>query len=300
MFPILLINALFAPAKPLETHDTVNPLYKQLLDPGLAIGTNLNAKLPPPTMPDGLDAAQQTAAIRALIGSDYSYEEFTRRSVVAPQLLKIRDIIPSDPMASARGVDIWFVAYGDFKSMDDDKFLDRLLGAGRKKGGSANKADGLEREALAKRNITIPEGLQKRERYGFVGFDFLDRVRLRATGRVIWSRTADSVLAAAEIDPRFLGDKEFPNEWQPLTRDGEKVNAGPALPWSGAAFYLKATKLAEPAQAIFVEQHIVFVEPSGWFQGTNLLRSKLPPAVQIIVRDMRREWVKADKISPGP
>jgi hypothetical protein len=184
------------------------------------------------------------------------------------------------------------VAYGDFKTLDDDKFLDRLITAGGESSDTSNKRDPLTPEALAKRNIVLANRSASRERFGFIGFDFLDRVRLRATGRVTWSVSPESVLAAAEVDPRFNGDKEFPNEWQPLTREAGTVNAGPASPWSGAGFYLKVTKLHEPAGAMFVEQHIVFAEPAGWFQGANLLRSKLPPAVQTIVRSMRREWAK--------
>ena len=67
---------------------------------------------------------------------------------------------------------------------------------------------------------------------------------------------------------------------------------GPATPYGGAGFYLKITRLHEPAGAIFIEQHVVFAEPAGWFAGANLLRSKLPTAVQINVRAMRREWLK--------
>lgn len=288
----LLAAAVFVPAQP-PSHEPLNPLYKQLLDPGLLISPDLRAKLPPPTMPDGLDNAKQTALIRGLLGNDYSYEEFTRKSVVAPQLLKIRDITPSDPAAPARGVDVWFVAHGDFKTTEDDKFLDRLLTAGREGGGSESKGAAISKEDLAKRNIVVTDADEKRERYGFLGFDFLDRVRLRATGRVFWSRTPESVLAAAVIDPRFVGDREFPNEWRPLAREGGAVKAGEPRPWSGAGFYLKVTRLHEPAGALFVEQHIVFAEPVGWFEGANLLRSKLPPAVQTIVRNMRKEWVKA-------
>ena len=59
-----------------------NPLFDSLLDPGLTVGPGLRAKLPPPTMPDGLDAAKQKAVITALIRDDHSYEDFTRKSVV--------------------------------------------------------------------------------------------------------------------------------------------------------------------------------------------------------------------------
>jgi hypothetical protein len=268
-------------------HEAANPLYQELLEKGLLIGPNLRAKLPPPTMPDGLSAAQQQAAIRKLIGGDYSYDEFTRRSVVAPQILRIRDVIPSDPQAPARGVDVWFVAYGDFRATEDQKFLDRLLNADRGEG----KAHTLTREQLAKRKITLADA--KHEQFGHVEFDFLDRVRLKVTGRAVWSKTAESVVAAAEIDPRFRGDPEFPDEWRSITKQAGKVQVGPPHPYSGAGLYLKVTKLAEPKGAIFIEEHIIFAEPRGWFNGANLLRSKLPPVVQHNVRTMRREWLKA-------
>src|SRR5687767_10039305 len=120
---LLLATAAAQPA----THESTNPLYKSLLDPGVEVGTNLKAKLPPPTMPDGLTAAQQKAAITALIGNDFTFDEFTRESNVAPLLLKLPDVKDSDPKAPARRVDAWFVVYGDLKALDDEKFLDSLL-----------------------------------------------------------------------------------------------------------------------------------------------------------------------------
>ena len=183
-----------------------------------------------------------------------------------------------------------FVAYGDFKQLEDDKFLDRLVGAG--KAGGGGKGGPLEPKDLAARKIEIRTGDEKRESYGTIEFDFLEKVRLRATGHAMWTRNADSVLAAAEVDPRFRDDKEFPNQWRPIVKAGGATKIGDPNPWEGAAMYLKITKLSEPAGALFVEQHIVFAEPTGWFDGANLLGSKLPIAVQDNVRTMRKEFKK--------
>jgi hypothetical protein len=285
MLTLLLAVSL---AQPPAGHEAANPLFKQLLDPGLAVGGDFKAKLPPPTMPDGLDAARQKAVVQGVIGNDFQYAEFVRNSVVAPQVLKLRDVTPSDPAAPARGTDVWFVMHGDFAKLDDDKFVERLANAGRGEG----KSRELTSDELAKRKIPAPD--PKKERFGQIEFDFLERVRLKATGRTAWSKTPESVVVAGEIDPRFRGDPEFPNQWQSLTKDSGRQKVGPATPWGGAAFYLKVTKLAEPAGAMFVEQHVVFAEPTGWFGGENLLRSKLPPVVQNNVRTMRREWQKAE------
>jgi len=285
----LVLLATAAGQPPAATHETANPLYKSLLDPGLAIGPNLRAKLPTPTLPDGLDAAKQKAAITALIGNDYTFEDFTRDSNVAPQLLRLDDVTPSAPKAPARRVDAWFVVYGDLKSLDDEKFLDSLLSVGRGDG----KGDSIKKEDLAERKIKVSD--EKKEGFGHIAFDFLDRVRIRATGRAMWSKTAESVVVAVEVDPRFQGDKKFPNDWASITKENGETKYGPTNPWAGSGLYLKITKLAEPAGALFCEQHVVFVEPEGWFDEANLLRSKLPLAVQSNVRSMRKEWSRFEK-----
>jgi hypothetical protein len=237
-------------------------------------------------MADGLTAAQQKAVIEKVIGTDYAFAEFTRPSVVAPQVVRIGDAKPSDPAAPARTVDVYFVAHGDFAATDDEKFLDRLTRTGQGSG----TGRGLTAADLEKRKIAVAD--PKREGFGLIEFDFLEKVRLRLTGHAVWTRTAESVVAAAEVDPRFRGDPEFPNQWQSLAKEGGAAKLGPATPYGGAGMYLKVTRLHEPAGAMFVEQHVVFVEPAGWFNGANLLRSKLPAAVQINVRNMRREWAK--------
>lgn len=285
----ILLAALVLAQPAADKHDEQNPLFKKLTGTGLDVGGKEKTKFPAPTMADGLTGAQQAAVIKGVIGTDYSYDEFVRDSVVAPQILKIRDIADSDKNAPARGVDVWFVVHGDFKQLEDDKFLDKLLSAG--KGSGDAKGGPLKPADLAARKIEIKKEDEKRETYGTVEFDFLEKVRLNATGHAMWSRNKESVLAAAEIDPRFQGDKEFPNQWRSITKVGG-VKVGNPNPWSGAAMYVKVTKLAEPAGTLFVEQHIVFAEPTGWFDGANLLRSKLPIAVPQTVRTMRQEFKK--------
>lgn len=283
---VLVLASLVVTTYASKDHESANPLYRSLLDPGLSVGAGANARFPKPTMPDGLDAAKQTAIIKDLIKDDYSYAEFTRKSGVAPQLLKLRDVSPSDPKAPARGVDVWFIAYGDLAALDDEKFLEKLINAGKGEG----KGQALTKQELAKRKMKLAD--EKQESIGHIEFDFLEKVHLKATGRAVWSKTDDSVLVAGEIDPRFQNDPEYPNQWQSIVKEGGRSKLGPASPWSGAAFYLKITRLAEPAGALFVEQHVIFAEPTGWFNGANLLRSKLPIAVQMNVRSMRREWAK--------
>jgi hypothetical protein len=74
-----------------------------------------------------------------------------------------------------------------------------------------------------------------------------------------------------------------------------KLEVGDSHPYTGSGSYLKATKLQEPPGSIFVEYHIVFHEPTEWFNGATVLRSKLPILVQDEVRKFRRRLAEEDK-----
>jgi hypothetical protein len=289
MFTLALSLAAFGPAQP-PSHETENALYKSLLEPGLVVGPDLRVKLPPPLMPDGLKAADQKAVITKLIGTDYEFDEFVRKSAVAPSILRIRDADTSDPKAPARGLDTYFVAYVDLKSFDDDRFLEHSLNIGKGDGG---KAKSITKDDLVKRGIDSKALEAKKEGFAYVEFDFLEKVRLRVAGHGMATKSGESIVAAAEVDARFRRDKEFPNEWQSIVKEGGETKLKPAQAYGGSGLYVKITKLQEPAGAVFVEQHIVYSEPQGWFDGANLLRSKLPPVMTISVRRMREAWTKS-------
>jgi hypothetical protein len=286
MYALLFAALASSPAQPPASHDEQNPLYKSLRDTGLTVGTE-KFKLPAPTFPDGLNADKQKEAFKALLADSHPFDVFSRNTPAAPQILKIHEL-GGDTKATVRGVDVWFIVHGDFKRLEDDKFLDRLVSSGKGAGGGTGGP--LTAKDLEKRKIVVKD--EKREGYGQVEFDFLEKVRLKATGHAMWSRTGESVIATAEIDQRFADDKEFPNQWSAITRAGGQPKYGDPQPWSGAAMYVKITKLHEPAGAMVVEQHVIFVEPTGWFGGPAALRSKLPAATRENVITMRKEFQK--------
>ena len=291
MTPLLLTAWVLAQSPAADGHMKANPLFRTLVSEGVATTADGKVKLPPPAMADGLTGPQQKQVIETVIGADYSFRDFTRASVVAPYLLLLDDVKPSDPTAPAKSVDAYFVVYGDFAATDDTAFLDNVLSLGR---GNGDGGTTLTPADLKAREITVPNGAgNARESFGHVTFDVLDRVRLSVTGRAVWTKTEDSVVAAVHVDPRFRGDEKFPNRWRPLTRAGGRLTPGEPHPYGGAALYVKMTRLSEPAGAIFVEEHVVFTEPVGWFDGANLLRSKLPPVIQSNVRSLRKEWIMA-------
>ncbi len=292
MSSLIILASLFAVVAA-DGHLERNPLYARLLNQGIAMAGGEQRKLPPPSMPDGLNAAEQRKVIEQIAGQDYSVENLIRKSIVTPYILRINEPPATNPKLPPKTVDVWFIAHGNLDDAANKDFLDRLREERREEG----DYQALEGPVLAKRNIAIPPDRKDREAYGYAELPILEKVQLRAASHSIWSRTKESIVLASLVDPRFTEDRQFPNQWQPLVRNGsgKLVPGGQVHPYQGSGYYLKITRLNEPKGALFVETHIAFVEPVGWFRGANLLRSKLPPIVQSQVRSIRRELLKAGR-----
>ncbi len=274
-----------------------NHLFSELTEKGVTIGGQAY-RLPEVTMADGLAAAEQQKQLESIADERHPVESLVRRSVVAPFSLKIATLKDDDGEAgTARAVDLWFVAYGDIEKITSDgvlEFLQDVRGGDKEKpSDDPGEAAFLTDDEIAAQKLTPPGVDPKSERYFFNTFELLDRLRLRATRQAVVTSSGKSVLVAIRFDPRFDADSQRPNTWQPLSRNdlGQMV-AGDPQPYSATGSYLKITPLAEPAQALFIEYHLIFDEPPGWFRGANLLRSKLPVMIEDVVRKARRRLGK--------
>jgi hypothetical protein len=301
MTPAVALALTLGIAVTADDRTAVNPVYRDLRDTGISLAPRFCCRLPPPSMADGLDAERQAAAIAAVLAGAYPMKQFVRKSVVAPHVLRMSEVDSGDPNHPGRRVDAWFVAFGDFDRLADKEFLDSLLKSGEQ---DLERPDGgrdWTTADLARRGIVIGPGREKYEGYGHASYDLLKRVRLQLSGHACWSRTGDSILAAAVVDPRFQSDPEFPNRWFAIAkRPSGEATVGPPRPYYGAGFYAKLTRLADPPGAIFVEYHLAFGEPREWFGSTNLLGSKLPAIAQSQVRSVRRELLTGPKQPPRP
>jgi hypothetical protein len=282
MFEACLAAALLVHAA--ATHEEQNPVYQDLLAAGVTAGDE-SRKLPAPTLPDGLSAEAQVDAIKTLGGARYSFDKLTRKSVVAPQIIRVPDA-SAESKTPLRTVDVWFVAHAQLDDVADEEFLGKLLTTNESTGQSTE----LTPEQLSARDISPLSVDPEHEGFDHIAYTLLDKVRISATGRSFWSRADDSIVAAVKVDPRFRGDSEFPNQWTLVDNPG----ATPT-PYEGMGFYAKITRMKEPAGALFIEFRLVFAEPVEWFRGTNQLGAKLPAVIQSQVREARRQMMLAGK-----
>jgi hypothetical protein len=257
----------------------------------------MRVTLPAPLVPDGVAAAAQQAVLAKIVGDRYPVDEFVRPSVVAPFVFKLPK--SSGNAAAARGVDLWFVVYGDLNDLAKDDILKEFTTA-RGKDATIHvltpaelKARQISSTGREREKLPLEPG-QTEERFAHTIATILDRVELHSTSRFLLSRTEDSVVIATLVDHRFDADREFPNHYRRLIRSdaGDTTTKGPPQLYAGAGGYLKATQLSQPKGAILVEYHSIYSEPHDWFNGANLLQSKLPVLLQSRVRELRRDLRK--------
>ena len=286
LIPFLLLQAADSDSNE-SPHLAKNAFYRELREVGVEVAPDHQIKLPKPFLADGLDAAAQRKLIEELGGRRYRWDLLTRESVVAPQIILLSEERIPESDIKARIADVYFVAYGDFGAIAESGELTQPGSKGNQ------QWKPLSAEELAKRNITIDDA--KHVSYGWISHDLIDRVKVSAALKTQWSQTDESLIATAALEPRFDGDAEFPNRWQPLIRGRKGMEPGEPRPYQGVGGYTKITRLKSPSGAFFVESHLVFAEPHAWFDGANLLGSKLPAAIQHEVRSTRREMIEVSR-----
>lgn len=274
-------------------------LLAELIEQGVKLPSGQMIKLPAPLMADDLAPAEQQAALQAA-ADKYPLDRFTRDAIVSPFVLEIESLDDQSGQRRAQRVDFCFVAYGSLAAFEDEGLFDELAGAAET--GSSDSetlsARALSAEELEARGLTLNSTPEREVNYITLQASILDRVELGGVAFTERAKYGQSVVAALRMEDQFAEDPEFPNRWRPILRDAAgRMSLGDPLPYSGLGGYIKVTELSEPQGALFVECHIAFDEPQAWFDGKNLLRSKLPLVVQDNVRSLRRKLANAAKAS---
>lgn len=291
---MLLIGGTPAPA---------NPMLAKLTGQGVVISPETTIKLPPPAMPDGLDAdAQREVLIR--LGESAkpkrSLKDLLRKSKNARFILRIESIDPGHEMSVARKIDAYFVAYARLEVALSEAFLKDLMNSMVQESRKYETSSGILKEKqMQARDLPWDDRADNyKEGYFYSSYPLFEKVYISATRHAVLTRGSTSVVAAAMLDDRFQGDREFPNRWSPITRDSlGRPQIGEPHDYAGAGFYLKATQLAEPEDALFIEYHQVFDEPRGWFDGRSVLRARLGLMASNAVETLREKLSRAEAAS---
>jgi hypothetical protein len=274
--------------------DPVNSIYTDLTSKGVPLADGKNtAKLPTFVMDDGLNGAAQDAVINKLLtGPDApSLTNFMKKSVSAPPIRVDTDI----PESTSHQLDLYFIAYGNLQTVANGGFWKSRMGANKN-----GKMDFLKDADLQQRKLKVIDQPTIKERYAHADITLFEMVKVAATARAIETIGQESVVIAFMLDPSFQKDKDFPNEWRPVTfnKAGAKVVGNPS-PYDGVGAYSKVTELKNTPGALFVEYHIIWDEPKGWFAGKPVMKSKLGTMIDNDVRSFRND-LKAGAAAAKP
>jgi hypothetical protein len=280
------------PSEGIEAEHQANFVYQSLRTDGLKVA-GAHVSFPAPMHVDGMSADLEREALNKLAGSKSRAAELTRDSVSAPMILKVRDEGAGNAGA-IRVADLRFLVHARLGDIDPARAEGELsegrsVEAGNMKFTSAR----LDEQALAARGIKAREGSEPPLTwYVHMTGHLLDRIAVEATDRVTATRSSGSWVIAARTDPKFDGDREFPNRWRRLARSGASEETKPAERFSGGASYVKISELKSVPGALLVEAHFAFFEPRAWFDGAPILRSKIGVVAQDRIRSLRRELQK--------
>lgn len=288
----LLIAALGQSAPATEPEHAANQIYRDLLRDGLPLAGGV-VRFPVPRLRDGQSADSQRAALMDLAGSKGKADDLLRDSVVAPFLLKVRDLKP-DGTTLIRGGDLWFVVHADLSEIDPDQ-----MGGLGKEGeavevgnmrfqGRTVEAAELQRDGI---EPPVPTGGEGGSSVRFVHLTgrLLDRIGLEATSRVEVTRSADSIVIASRSLTDLAPARPLASRWWPITTGSGGEGRGEPRPYAGGASTVKISRLRSEPGALLVEVHFVYDEPLDWFDGAPILRSKIGLAAQDQIRRLRRE-----------
>jgi hypothetical protein len=297
----LLAACLFA-ASPADLPETApaNPVFEELTEKGVTLSDGKAYKLLPPSMGDGLSPTDQKAVIEKIAKmKKLTFENLTDERTEAPVVLIIRTLKESENDSSTvRAIDLWFIAHGKWDVLNSREFLDSLSKSknAENKNEVVSKSGFLSEEELKKRDIDLESTPEREMKIAYATFSLFDQVELSATRLAVATRSKTAILGAARMDRRFDADADYPNRWRPIEHSAsDEVSYGKPQPYSGGGSYIKVTKLADPADSIFIECHLIYEEPYGWFDGGELLNSKLPTIVKAKVRSFRSKLNIASK-----
>ena len=284
----LILSLLIISSLPLHEK---NPIFQAVTSEGLAVG-EVRVKLSEPTFRDDQTAEQQRAALVEVAGSSRGAEEMLQPSISAPHKLRTQD--EKAEGAIIRRVDLTFVVRGvDLDEVKPREAFDQFGGKSTEAGNLRFEFRVLKASDFKDSSGAVPSS--ENEWLIHSHGRILDRIAVESTERVVASRSEDSLVFASRTDPSFGPETAFPNRWSTITLKSTGEVLGPPHFYVGSVGYVKMTRLKGQEGAIAVEVHVAFAEPTPWFDGAPILRSKFGLIAQDQVRRLRRELFKEKK-----
>ena len=256
-------------------------LLDQLTGRGVSLTDRETIRLAPPSIDGSMDKKSRQQALSTIAGG-IGWERFSRKSVVAPIEIDLEYVRDDDGRRIGHLVYVAFVAHCELDQLRGRERIRQLMGwADNEPDPTRYGAEEISEDQFGAWNIGTND-----RKYAHVQIPLLDRILVHAVIASQHQESGEDVNVSWEVDPGF-GKPNAQRPWNHWSR--LDANDSPSQPYQGAAGYVHVTRLDEPAESCFVEARMVIHEPTEWFRGSNLLRSKLPLLIQESVRKFRRQ-----------
>ncbi|MEM6979454.1 MAG: hypothetical protein AAF539_07260 [Planctomycetota bacterium] len=262
--------------------ETPATLFDDLIENGIDVG-GVNAKIT-----RSIDVSASDSDVRRDIAGRNDWKRFTRDSVTAPILMNFDTVESAEGTRVGHVMSFRFVAHQEFETLKEKGFLKTLFQDSSQR--EESSFEGFDNELMEEFGLKPQDATD----YGFATFELLKRIRIRGIFASQTTVDDDVAVTAWRLLEEKPNDSDYCSTWSPLDNDevGRKVE-GDRQAYAGIAGYVSMTSLAPVdstlAGACLVECHSIIHEPKQWFDGRNLLRSKLPLIVQESVRKFRRK-----------
>lgn len=276
-----------------------NPLVAELSTTGFETADGKQIVLPKPLLEDGMTAAEQEAALLP-IAKPRGRDRFYKGDIRSVFAFDVEQVEEYPDGAKLREVKVFFVANGTIEDVNENNLLD---GVGKPSQGSDNAIPQDSRELTEQELVKAGLQIGKQENgsylsYGTIQVNLIDKVYLDVVTKSQTTKEDQSLSMGTSLDESLAKLTELPSTWQPIDRVKNQLQLGmPKEDFFAAAGYVKATALKNEAGKILVEIHVMFVEPEAWYNGRNLLGSKLAPVIDDSVTKFRRKLAQAQKKS---
>ncbi len=276
---VALASLAFTAACPVAAEETAADLGAR----GVEVAECVWAELPRAVLK--FDVAQAPDDLRALAGAA-EWERFATDSPTAPVTVVIEPFT-ADGTRLAHKVHTAFTLHAPLERLREDETLRKSLGTEDDSKGSTARP--LTDEEVREAGLAIDSN--GRDKLVYLEIPLLNRVTIRGVVRAVATEHPDGVELAWQFDPRLREHPRWRATWTRLEENelGARVEGQPQ-PYRGCGGIIAARKLATDGgvDLVVVESRMVLGEPEAWFQGSNLLRSKIPLTTQEGVRSVRR------------
>lgn len=264
-------------------------LLERIVETGIGpIGTT-SVRLPAPML-DELDTAAERREAAEKLASRLGWDRFAKDSVFAPVAINIDAVKDEAGNRIAHSIHCAFIVHGELAELENQTLLKSILVASSDDDEESGQGSEVPADVL-KTNKIAP--VADDESFGRVTFPLFNRIEVSGVIHATQVQRDDLMGIAWQFDSRFA-DSDYASVWRKLTKNnlGHIVEGDP-VPYSGCGGYMVVQEV-EPG-ILLVESRMVMHEPKEWFNGSQFLRSKLPPGLQENARSFRRKLADARK-----